>query len=63
MLIQIVTQNKYIENFDLYSPSERALYEIRGSIMEKVLKDMIKITLRDSMDRIVSEYEISYNSI
>lgn len=56
LLLEILTKNKVYENFDLYSDENKILYEVRYSIMEKVIRDMIKETVKTSTDNIVNRY-------
>ncbi len=45
LLLEILSKNRVYENFDLYSDESRILYEIRGSYMDKVVREMIKETV------------------
>ena len=56
LLLELLAKNKVYENFDLYSEENRVLYEVRASIMEKVIRDMVKETVKTSTDNIVNRY-------
>lgn len=56
LLLELLAKNKVYENFDLYSEENRVLYEVRAGIMEKVIRDMVKETVKNSTDNIVNRY-------
>jgi hypothetical protein len=45
LIQEILTKNRIYENIDLYSDENKILYQIRGDIMEKVLRGMAKDVL------------------
>jgi hypothetical protein len=47
LLLEILAKNKVYENFDLYSEENKILYEVRFSLMEKVIRDMVKETVKN----------------
>ncbi len=42
LVLEILTKNRVYENVDLYSDENKILFQIRASIMERVLRDMVK---------------------
>ena len=56
LLLELLAKNKVYENFDLYSDENKVLYEIRASIMERVIRDMVKDIVKTSSDNIVNRY-------
>jgi len=56
LLLELLAKNKVYENFDLYSEESRWLYEVRASIMERVIRDMIKDIVKTWSDNIVNRY-------
>ena len=56
LVLELLTKNRIYENVDLYSDENKILYQIRGEIMEKVVRDMAKQTLKVTTDSIVNEY-------
>lgn len=56
LVLEILTKNRVYENVDLYSDENKILYQIRGDILEKVVRDMAKDTLKVTTDSIVNEY-------
>lgn len=56
MLLELLAKNKVYENFDLYSEENKILYEVRFSLMDKVVRDMVKETVKNCTDSIVNRY-------
>ena len=56
LVLEILTKNRVYENVDLYSDENKILYQIRADIMEKVVRDMAKQTLKNTTDQLVNEY-------
>ena len=44
------------EDVGLYSTENQALYETRSSIMDKVLRNMIREVLNSTIDTLISNY-------
>jgi len=42
LVLEILTKNRVYENVELYSDENKILFQIRASIMERVLRDMVK---------------------
>ena len=42
ILLEILNKNRVYENFDLYSDENKMFYEIRGSMLDSICRDMIK---------------------
>lgn len=56
ILLEILSKNRVYENFDLYSPENRVMYEIWGSYLDTVVWDFLKEIVKDTTDNIVSGY-------
>ena len=46
LVLEILTKNRVYENIDLYSDENKILYQIRQDIIEKVVREMTKQTVR-----------------
>lgn len=42
ILLEILNKNRVYENFDLYSDENKIFYEIRGSMLDSICREMIK---------------------
>ena len=56
ILLEILSKNRVYENFDLYSDENRILYELRASLLDGVIRDMVKETVKTTSDSIVDNY-------
>ena len=56
ILLEILRHNNITEDVGLYSTDNKALYEIRKNIMDKVLLEMSREVLRETIDTVVSQY-------
>lgn len=43
LVLEILTKNRVYENIDLYSDENKVLFQIRMDIIEKVVRDMVKL--------------------
>ncbi len=48
LVLEIITKNRVHENLDLYSVQNRLLYDIRQSIFERVVRQMVKVAMREA---------------
>jgi len=53
--MEVITHNKYNEDFSLYSPMYQAYYEIVDNITNNVVKEMAVEAGRSYTDQIVNE--------
>jgi hypothetical protein len=56
ILLEILSKNRVYENFELYSPESRILYEIRGSYLDHVVWGFLKEIVKGCSDDIVNSY-------
>ncbi|CDW83626.1 iq calmodulin-binding motif family protein [Stylonychia lemnae] len=56
LVLEILTKNRVYENVDLYSDENKILYQIRADMIEKVVRQMTKETVKVAQDQIVNEY-------
>ena len=54
LLIQIFRQNELMEDVGLYSAENQWLYQTRSSIMDKVLREMIREVVNASINTMVN---------
>jgi hypothetical protein len=48
LLLEILTKNRIYENIDLYSDENKVLFQIRMDIIEKVVRDMVKQSVKQA---------------
>ena len=48
LVLEILTKNRVYENIDLYSDENKILFQIRQDIMEKVVREMTKQTVKQA---------------
>ena len=56
MVLEILTKNRVYENIDLYSDENKCLFQLRGDIIEKVVRSMARDVMKVTTDKIVNEY-------
>jgi hypothetical protein len=56
LILEIITKNRVYENLDLYSVENRLLYSLRASILENVIRNEVRDTMRKAQSQIVNEY-------
>lgn len=56
ILLEILSKNWVYENFELYSPENRILFEIWGSYLDHVVRDFLKEIVKGVSDDIVNSY-------
>jgi hypothetical protein len=54
LLISILRKNELFEDVGLYSAENQMLYSARSSIIDKVLRDMIRETVTASINTMIS---------
>lgn len=50
LVLEILTKNRVYENVDLYSDENKILYQIRQDMLEKVVRQMAKETVKVAQD-------------
>jgi len=56
ILLEILSKNRVYENFELYSPENRILFEIWASYLDHVVWDFLKEIVKGVSDDIVNSY-------
>lgn len=56
ILLEILSKNWVYENFELYSPESRILYEIWSSYLDTVVRSFLKDIVKGVSDDIVNSY-------
>jgi hypothetical protein len=46
LILEIITKNRVYENLDLYSIENRILYAIRATIIENVIRNEVRASMR-----------------
>ena len=46
LILEIITKNRVYENLDLYSVENRLLYSLRASILENVIRNEVRDSMR-----------------
>jgi hypothetical protein len=46
LILEIITKNRVYENLDLYSVENRILYAIRATIIENVIRNEVRASMR-----------------
>jgi len=53
--MEVITHNKYNEDFSLYSPSYQTYYEIVDKISNNVISEMAREVVTQYTDQVVNE--------
>ena len=48
LILEIITKNRVYENIDLYSVENRVLYALRASIVENVVRNEVRASMRQA---------------
>ena len=46
LILEIITKNRVYENVDLYSVENRVVYSLRASMVENVIRQEVRATMR-----------------
>ena len=46
LILEIITKNRVYENLDLYSVENRILYAIRATMIENIIRNEVRATMR-----------------
>jgi len=56
LVMEVITHNKYNEDFSLYSPSYQTYYEIVDKISNNVISEMAREVVTQYTDQVVNEF-------
>ena len=56
IVLELLAKNRVYENFDLYSDENKIFYEVRGSMLDRVIRDMLSEILNNTTEKIVNDY-------
>ena len=55
IVLELLAKNRVYENFDLYSDENKIFYEVRGSMLDRVIRDMLSEILNNTTEKIVND--------